>query len=117
MCLITESFCIVIVEGGVKSVRRYEKLMMRRIDWNAQVDGENGAELEYDDDTPATGTQMAKDVTTFLAWAAEPEADDRKLMGAKFMFALSLVAVQAVYYKRWMWSPIKARRLVVNAVH
>mmetsp|Transcript_9894 Transcript_9894/g.45063 ORF Transcript_9894/g.45063 Transcript_9894/m.45063 type:complete len:297 (-) Transcript_9894:14418-15308(-) len=73
--------------------------------------------VEYDDDTPATETQMAKDVTTFLAWAAEPEADDRKLMGAKFMFALSLVAVQAVYYKRWMWSPIKARRLVVNAVH
>ena len=52
VCLITESFCIVIVEGGVKSVRRYEKLMMRRIDWNAQVDGENGAEPEYDDDTP-----------------------------------------------------------------
>ena len=26
--------------------------MMRRIDWNAQVDGENGAEPEYDDDTP-----------------------------------------------------------------
>ena len=73
--------------------------------------------VEYDDGTPATETQMAKDVTTFLAWAAEPEADDRKLMGAKFMFALSLVAVQAVYYKRWMWSPLKARRLVVNAVH
>ena len=55
--------------------------------------------------------------TPSLAAPAEPEADDRKLMGAKFMFALSLVAVQAVYYKRWMWSPIKARRLVVNAVH
>mmetsp|Transcript_8572 Transcript_8572/g.13574 ORF Transcript_8572/g.13574 Transcript_8572/m.13574 type:complete len:313 (-) Transcript_8572:683-1621(-) len=73
--------------------------------------------VEYDDGTPATETQMAKDVTTFLAWAAEPESDDRKLMGAKFLFAMSLVAVQAVYYKRWMWSPIKARKLVVNAVH
>ena len=73
--------------------------------------------VEYDDGVPATETQMAKDVTTFLAWAAEPEADERKLMGAKFIFALSLVAVQAVYYKRWIWSPIKARRLVVNAVH
>jgi hypothetical protein len=29
VCLITESFSIVIVEGGLKSVRRYEKLMMR----------------------------------------------------------------------------------------
>ncbi len=73
--------------------------------------------VEYDDGTPATETQMAKDVTTFLAWAAEPEADDRKLMGAKFMFAMCLVAVQAVYYKRWIWSPIKSRKLVVNAVH
>ena len=73
--------------------------------------------VEYDDGTPATETQMAKDVTTFLAWAAEPEADERKLMGAKFMFAMTLVAVQAVYYKRWIWSPIKARKLVVNAVH
>ena len=50
MCLITESFCIVIVEGGIKSVRRYEKLMMRRIDWNARTDVDGAT--EYDDDTP-----------------------------------------------------------------
>ena len=72
--------------------------------------------VEYDDGTPATETQMAKDVTTFLAWAAEPEMDDRKLMGAKWIFALSLVAVQAVYYKRWAWSHLKSRKLVVDAV-
>ncbi|EEH51687.1 uncharacterized protein MICPUCDRAFT_49131 [Micromonas pusilla CCMP1545] len=73
--------------------------------------------VEYDDGTPATETQMAKDVTTFLAWAAEPEADDRKLMGAKVMFMFALVLTQAVYYKRWMWSPLKTRKLVVDAVH
>ena len=33
--------------------------------------------------TEATSSQMAKDVTSFLAWAASPEHDDRKLMGAK----------------------------------
>ena len=37
---------------------------------------------------------MAKDVVTFLSWAAEPEHDDRKLMGAKFMFAVSLALFQ-----------------------
>jgi ubiquinol-cytochrome c reductase cytochrome c1 subunit len=39
------------------------------------------------------------------------------MVGAKFMFAMALVLVQAVYYKRYMWSPIKTRKLVVNAVH
>jgi len=73
--------------------------------------------VEYDDGTPATESQMAKDVVTFLAWAAEPEHDDRKLMGAKWLFVLSLVMVQAVYYKRWKWSPIKSRRVVTDVVN
>ena len=38
MCLVSDSFCVIIVEGGVKAVRRYEKLMMRRIDWSAPLD-------------------------------------------------------------------------------
>ena len=37
--------------------------------------------VEYPDGTPATEAQQARDVVTFLAWCAEPEADDRKLMG------------------------------------
>jgi len=73
--------------------------------------------VEYDDGTPATESQMAKDVCTFLSWAAEPEHDDRKLMGLKFMFVLSLVLFQAGYYKRWKWAPIKSRRLVIDAIN
>lgn len=33
--------------------------------------------------TPATVSQMAKDVCTFLRWCAEPEHDDRKRIGIK----------------------------------
>ena len=55
--------------------------------------------VEYEDGTPATDSQMAKDVSTFLSWAAEPEHDERKLMGAKFMFVTSLVLFQAAYFK------------------
>jgi ubiquinol-cytochrome c reductase cytochrome c1 subunit len=46
----------------------------------------------------------ASEESTWPCWrAAEPEMDERKLMGAKFIFAMLLVTVQAVYYKRWMW--------------
>ena len=72
--------------------------------------------VEYDDGTIATETQMAKDVTTFLARAAEPEHDDRKLMGAKWMFAMALLTVTAVYQKRYIWSQLKSRRVIVDAV-
>jgi hypothetical protein len=36
--------------------------------------------IEYADSTPAYASQLAKDVCTFLKWAAEPEYDQRKLM-------------------------------------
>ncbi|KAF8378134.1 hypothetical protein HHK36_029471 [Tetracentron sinense] len=35
--------------------------------------------IEYEDGTPATESQMGKDVVTFLSWAAEPEMEERKL--------------------------------------
>jgi len=73
--------------------------------------------VEYEDGTPATESQMAKDVTTFLSWAAEPEHDERKLLGAKMMFVLSCLLFAAVYYKRWKWAPLKSRRIVVDVVN
>ena len=73
--------------------------------------------VEYDDGTEATESQQAKDVTTFLAWAAEPEHDERKLMGVKFLTAMLMLWVCAIYYKRWKWAPIKSRRIIVDVVN
>jgi len=39
--------------------------------------------VEYEDGVEASTSQMAKDVTEFLNWAAEPEMDQRKKMGLK----------------------------------
>ncbi|CAI5486930.1 unnamed protein product [Closterium sp. Naga37s-1] len=77
----------------------------------------NDGGVEYEDGTPATESQQAKDVVTFLAWAAEPEMDERKLMGVKWIFIISLVWLQAIYYKRWRWAPIKSRRVIVDVVN
>jgi ubiquinol-cytochrome c reductase cytochrome c1 subunit len=67
--------------------------------------------VTYNDGTPATANQMAKDVSTFLAWAAEPEADDRKRMGMKFIAGLTLAALSAGYAKRLKWAPVKNRKI------
>eukprot|EP01116_Phalansterium_solitarium_P004155 TRINITY_DN15054_c0_g1_i1.p1 TRINITY_DN15054_c0_g1~~TRINITY_DN15054_c0_g1_i1.p1 ORF type:complete len:288 (-),score=45.60 TRINITY_DN15054_c0_g1_i1:176-1039(-) len=69
----------------------------------------SNGQVEYDDGTPATISQMAKDVTTFLAWAAEPEADDRKRTGIKTLFILTCIAVPLLYFKRFKWSVVKHR--------
>jgi len=67
--------------------------------------------LDYDDGTPATASQMAKDVAVFLAWAAEPKQDERKLMGIKFISVMATAAVLTGYYKRFRWGPLKSRRI------
>jgi len=77
----------------------------------------NDGGIEYEDGTEATEAQMAKDVVTFLAWAAEPELNERKLMGSKFVFGMSLAAMTAVYYKRWKWSPLKSRKLIHDVIN
>lgn len=73
--------------------------------------------VEYDDGTEPTESQQAKDVVNFLAWAAEPEHDERKLMGTKWIFVMCLVFLQAAYYKRWRWTTIKSRRIVLDVVN
>lgn len=56
--------------------------------------------VEYEDGTPATQSQMAKDVVEFLNWTAEPEADDRKKMGWKVMAVGSVLFGLSIWVKR-----------------
>lgn len=57
-------------------------------------------QIEYDDGTPATKSQMAKDVTHFLQWAAHRHHDNNKRFGT---FALSIIGV-------WFLVMVGARR-------
>ena len=54
---------------------------------------------------------MAKDVVTFLAWAAEPEHDERKKIGLKAVILFSTLTAVSLYVKRFKWAPIKTRKL------
>lgn len=73
--------------------------------------------IEYDDGTPATISQMAKDISTFLVWAASPEHDMRKRMAIKAMSMLSLLAIFSYYIKRHKWTVIKSRQLVFTPIN
>lgn len=66
--------------------------------------------MEYSDGTPATPSQMAKDVVTFLKWCGEPKADEQSLMLIKMFMAVIPLTLIAWYYHRRIWSPIKNRK-------
>jgi len=65
--------------------------------------------VEYDDGTPQTQSQYAKDVSEFLAWLGEPELEDRKRTGFKFLAVMTLLLFPALYVKRFKYSVIKTR--------
>jgi len=70
--------------------------------------------IEYEDGTPATQSQLAKDVCTYLVWAGSPEHDMRKKMGIKALTILGSLMVFSYYMKRHKWSMIKTRRLIYS---
>ena len=65
-----------------------------------------GDDVEYQDGTDASLEQEAKDVTAFLAWAAEPNLETRKELGLKAI--LFLIALTALFYasKRKIWNDV-----------
>ena len=62
--------------------------------------------VAYDDGTPSTSDQEAKDVATFLAWAAEPHAEERKETGLAVMIYLLIFAGLAYASYRRIWKNI-----------
>jgi len=62
--------------------------------------------VEYADGTKATIDQMSRDVTTFLAWAAEPEMEERKRMGVKVLLFLLVLTGMLYALKRKIWADI-----------
>ncbi len=62
--------------------------------------------VDYTDGTEATIDQMAKDVTTFLSWAAEPELEERHRTGVKVIIYLVLLTILVYLSMKKIWSRI-----------
>ncbi|KAL1451798.1 hypothetical protein WDU94_006142 [Cyamophila willieti] len=67
--------------------------------------------IEYEDGTPATQAQLAKDVSTFLRWCAEPEHDTRKRFAIKALGLTALLSFGLFYLKRYKFSSLKSRKI------
>ena len=63
--------------------------------------------VEYADGTKATEEQMAKDVSTFLMWAAEPHLEARHKMGFKAILYLIILTVLVYFSMKKVWSRIE----------
>lgn len=63
--------------------------------------------IEYTDGTIANTGQMARDITIFLQWAAEPEMEQRKKMGIKVLLYLVIFTIVFCLAKNRVWSRVK----------
>jgi ubiquinol-cytochrome c reductase cytochrome c1 subunit len=62
--------------------------------------------VTFADNTTATVPQLAKDVATFLTWAAEPEMEERKRLGVKVILFLLVMTGVFFAWKRKVWKDL-----------
>ena len=62
--------------------------------------------VTFADGTPNNLQQEAKDVATFLEWAANPELAQRKEMGVRVMLFLLVLAGVLYFAKRNIWKDV-----------
>jgi cytochrome c1 len=74
--------------------------------WITMAQPISDGQVSYADGTEASVEQMAKDVSAFLAWTAEPRMVERKATGFKVMIFLSILAVLLFLSYKKMWRNI-----------
>jgi ubiquinol-cytochrome c reductase cytochrome c1 subunit len=61
-------------------------------------------QVTFDDGAPNTMNDMAKDVSAFLAWTAEPKMEERKSIGFMSIIYLTLLAALLYFVKKNVWA-------------
>jgi ubiquinol-cytochrome c reductase cytochrome c1 subunit len=67
-------------------------------------------QVKYDDkpdDYVAPTDEMARDVSAFLAWAAEPKMEERKATGFSTILYLAVLAILLFFVKQKIWARIE----------
>ena len=61
-------------------------------------------QVTYDDGSPATVQQYAKDISAFLMWTAEPHLEARKRLGLQVMIFLIVLSGLLYFTKKKVWA-------------
>lgn len=65
--------------------------------------------VTYEDGSPETLDQYAKDISAFMMWAAEPHLVERKAMGFKVLIFLAVFAMLLYLTKKRIWAEFKRK--------
>ena len=76
--------------------------------WTAPL-GEGRQWHRLADGTEATAEQLAKDVSAFLMWTAEPHLMARKAAGLTAVLFLALLAGLLYFTNKKIWAPHKGK--------
>jgi ubiquinol-cytochrome c reductase cytochrome c1 subunit len=63
-------------------------------------------QVTYEDGSPQTVDQYAKDVTYFLTWASEPYMEERKRLGMRILIFLIVFAGVMYFVKKRLWANV-----------
>jgi ubiquinol-cytochrome c reductase cytochrome c1 subunit len=64
-------------------------------------------QVTFDDGKPNTLDDMARDVSAFLAWAAEPKMEERKATGFSVVLYLAVLAILMFFVKQKIWARVE----------
>ena len=67
--------------------------------------------VEYSDGTQSTTAQMAKDITTFLVWTAEPHLESQHRMGFKVIIYLIILLTLVYMSKQKVWTRFSSKNI------
>lgn len=67
---------------------------------------QDGQVTYADGQPPATKAQMAKDVSAFLMWAAEPKLEERHRLGVKVMIFMLVLSVVLYFAYQRLWRDV-----------
>ena len=74
--------------------------------WIAMPPPLSDGQVAFDDGAPNKVEDMARDVSAFLAWTAEPKMEERKQTGFKVILYLAILAGLLWFVKQRLWRDV-----------